>query len=71
MLVRLRDKPQPEEREKTMYQVWKINDRGIYEKEAEVDNAILAGAIKRALIKRGVFAQVCKAGEMSINGGER
>ena len=54
-----------------MYQVWKINDRGIYEKEAEVDNAILAGAIKRALIKRRVFAQVCKAGEMSINGGER
>lgn len=54
-----------------MYQVWKINERGVYEKEAEVADATLAAAIKKALIKRGVFAQVCKAGEMSINGGKR
>ena len=54
-----------------MYQVWKINARGIYEKEAEVDNARLAAAIKTALIQRGVFAQICKAGEMSINGGKK
>lgn len=54
-----------------MYQVWKINSRGVYEKEAEVADATLAAAIKRALTKRGVFAQVCKAGEMSINGGKR
>lgn len=54
-----------------MYQVWKINERGVYEKEAEVADAKLAAAIKKALVKRGVWAQICKAGEMSINGGKR
>lgn len=54
-----------------MFQVWKINSRGVYEKEAEVADATLAAAIKRALTSRGIFAQVCKTGEMSINGGKR
>lgn len=54
-----------------MYEVWKINERGNYEKVADVPNGVLAGAIKKALIKRGVWVQVCKAGEKSINGGKR
>lgn len=54
-----------------MFQVWKINDRGVYEKVSEVDNATLAAAIRKLLIRQGVFAQICKVGEMSIIGKAR
>lgn len=54
-----------------MFEVWKINTRGVYEKDAEVADAKLAAAIKKALTKRGIWAQVCKAGEMGINGSKR
>lgn len=54
-----------------MFQVWKINDRGVYEKVSEVDNATLAAEIRKRLIRQGVFAQICKVGEMSIIGKAR
>lgn len=54
-----------------MFQVWKINDRGVYEKVSEIDNATLAAAIRKRLIRQGVFAQICKVGEMSIIGKAR
>lgn len=56
---------------KEMFQVWKINDRGVYEEVSEVDNATLAAAIRKRLIRQGVFAQICKVGEMSIIGKAR
>lgn len=56
---------------KKMFQVWKINDRGVYEKVSEVYNATLAAAIRKRLIRQGVFAQICKVGEMSIIGKAR
>lgn len=49
-----------------MFQVWKINDRGVYEKVSEVENETLAAAIRKRLIRLGVFAQICKVGDMSI-----
>lgn len=54
-----------------MFQIWKINDRGVYEKVSEIDNATLAAAIRKRLIRQGVFAQICKVGEMSIIGKAR
>ena len=54
-----------------MFEVWKINDRGVYELVTTTFEPQLAGKIKKKLTARGVFAQVCKAGEMSINGGKR
>lgn len=54
-----------------MFQVWKINDHGVYEKVAEFDNAEQATLLKKGLIRLGVFAQMCKDGKMKINGGNR
>lgn len=41
------------------------------DKVSEVDNATLAAAIRKRLIRQGVFAQICKVGEMSIIGKAR
>lgn len=54
-----------------MFQVWIINSRGVYEKVAEFDNAKQAALLKNGLTRRGTFTQICKAGEMAINGGKR
>lgn len=53
-----------------MYQVWKINDRNVYEKVAETEIVTCAIAIKDYLMCQGMYAQICKEGEMHINAKE-
>lgn len=55
----------------TIYEVWKINEAGKYERVTITFEPKLAGKIKNKLIAQGIFAQVCKAGEMNINGSKR
>ena len=43
-----------------MYEIWKINEKGIYEIVERVENGVIAGAIKKALIARGVWVQIKK-----------
>ena len=43
-----------------MYEVWKIGDKGIYELVERVETGLLAAAIKKALIARGVWVQIKK-----------
>lgn len=49
-----------------MYEVWKINERGTYELVTTTFEPKLAGKIKKKLIARGVFAQVCEHGKNNI-----
>lgn len=44
-----------------MYEVWKIGEKGIYELVERVNNGQLAAAIKKALIARGIWAQIKRA----------
>ena len=47
-------------KELKMYEVWKINEKGIYELVERVENGKIAGAIKKAMIARGIWAQIKK-----------
>ena len=49
-----------------MFEVWKINERGIYELVTTTFEPKLAGKIKMKLINNGVFAQVCEHGKNHI-----
>lgn len=60
----------PKERKEArkMFEVWKINDRGVYElvkRTKNAEKAALTGKIMRA---NGKWAQMCKAGENKIIG---
>jgi hypothetical protein len=49
-----------------IYEIWKINDRGIYELVTTTFEPKLASKIKNKLIAHGTFAQVCEHGKNNI-----
>lgn len=49
-----------------MYEVWKINERGTYELVTTTFEPKLAGKIRKKLMDRGIFAQVCERGKNKI-----
>lgn len=51
-----------------MYQVWKINERGVYEKVAEVATPAMAASIQKALEAKGIFVQISKDNKTNIIG---
>lgn len=51
-----------------MYEVWTINDSGVYEMIEETDNPEWAAFTVKHLRARGKWVQMCKAGEMNIIG---
>ena len=54
-----------------MFEVWKINDRGVYELVERTKKAEKAALTIKIMRANGIWAQMCKTGEMSINGGKR
>lgn len=49
-----------------MFEVWKINDRGVYRLVKRTKNAEKAALTLKILRANGIFAQMCKAGENKI-----
>lgn len=49
-----------------MFEVWKINDRGVYELVKRTKNSEKAALTLKILRANGIWAQMCKADEMSI-----
>lgn len=51
-----------------MFDLYIININGIYEKVADNLTSTQAALMKKALIRRGLFAQICEQGKMNIIG---
>lgn len=51
-----------------MFDLYIINSDGIYEKVADNLTSTQAAGLKKALIRRGLFAQICKQGNFKIIG---
>ena len=51
-----------------MFEVWKINDRGVYELVKRTKNAEKAALTVKIMRANGIWVQMCKAGEMNIIG---
>lgn len=49
-----------------MFEVWKINDRGIYQLVKRTKDAKKAALTLKILRANGVWAQMCKEGENNI-----
>ena len=53
------------------YEIWKINERGVYELVEATNDGHMAGVIAKALRARGMWIQVCEHGKNTINGASR
>ena len=51
-----------------MFEVWKINDRGVYEMVKRTKNAEKAALTVKIMRANGIWAQMCKTGENRIIG---
>lgn len=51
-----------------MFEVWKINDRGVYELVKRTKSAEKAALTVKIMRAHGIFTQMCKAGEKKIIG---
>lgn len=51
-----------------MFEVWKINERGVYELVKRTNSSEKAALTVKIMRVHGIWVQMCKAGEFNIIG---